>query len=335
MNLKFAIKSVAGEAQKEGDEFVRFSGLSEPFREGCEREVRKTGESGFGENRQVFVKFNTGLDEEMVEFYDWYTDEEKEELKTFIKENRPRIAKLYGGEDVIKPDNRYFWERKEVNRLFVDNYTVDKLFDTKNPSQCLLYLSIVGGAYMSLVAPTKEWAERNPGIPFYLALELEASATDSESYVTKLDAQAALAELSKDSGDGMFIVAWCTQYDSASYGAYSRTATPRSELIKYHSMFIEGSIPPKRGKKRDCPKLFLEYANKWKGQQTKAGVMVEAYVKAGEYYGFINSSKKKYVTDEGTVLGNTIEEAVKALMQNKNAEDLDRLREKVEKKWNE
>jgi hypothetical protein len=335
MNLKFAIKSVAGEAQKEGDEYVRFSGVSEPFREGCEREVRKTGEIGSGKDLQIFVKFTTGLEEDMVDFYDWYNESEKEEVKQFIKDNLDRIAKANGGLDVIKADNKYFWQRKDVNKLFVDNYTIDKLFDTKNPNHCLLYLSIISGAFMSLVAPTKEWAERNPGIPFYLALEKEASETDSELYVTKLDAQAALSKLSKDSGDGMFIVAWCTQYDSKSYGAYSRTATPPSELIKYHSMFIDGDIPEKKGRKRDCPKIFLDYANRWMGQQTKASVMVEAYVKAGEYYGFINSTKKKYVTDEGTVLGNTIEEAVRELMQNKNADDLDRLREKVEKKWNE
>lgn len=335
MNFKFAIKSVAGDAQREGDEVVRFSGISEPMHQGCEREVRKTGEIGSGRDLQTFVRFNTGLEPDMIEFYDWYSEAEKEALKEFIIENKPKISKFYGGDEVVKPENRYFWEKKEVYKLFVDNYTVDKLFDTKNPSQCLMYLSIASGAFMSLVAPTKDWAERNPGIPFYLALEAEASTTDSESYVGKLQAQAALSGLSEDSGDGMFIVAWCTQYDSASYGAYSRTATPRSELIKYHSMFIDGNIMGKKGKKRDCPKIFLDYANRWNGQQTKAAVMVEAYVKAGEYYGFINSAKKKYVTDEGTVLGNTIEECIKTLMQNKYSDDLDRLREKVEKKWNE
>lgn len=335
MNVRFAIKSVAGEATKEGDEFVRFSGISEPFREGCEREVRKTGELGEGATKQVFVNFTTGLDEELVEFYDWYTEEEKQQVIEFIKENKPRIAKFYGGLDTIKSDNKYFWTRNEVSKLFVDNYTIGKIFDTKNPNHALLYLGIISGAFMSLVAPTKEWADRHPGINFYLALESESAITDSEVYVNKLQAQAALAELSKNSGDGMFIVAWCTQYDSASYGAYSRVATPPSELIKYHSMFIDGQILAKKGKKRDCPKIFLDYANRWKGQQTKAAVMIEAYVKAGEYYGFINSNKKKYVTDEGTVLGNTISEAVSTLMKNTNAEELDRLREKVEKKWNE
>ena len=335
MNLKFAIKSVAGEATKEGDDFVRFTGISEPMHQGCEREVRKTGEIGSGKDLQVFVKFTTGLEEDLVDFYVWYSDEEKEQVKKFIAENKEKIARFYGGDEVIKPDNKYFWQRKEVNKLFVDNYTIDKLFDTKNPSHCLLYLSIISGAYISLVAPTKEWAERNPGIPFYLALEKEATETDSQDYVRKLDAQAALAELSQDSGDGMFIVAWCTQYDSVSYGAYSRTATPRSELIKYHAMFIDGNILPKKGKKRDCPAIFLDYATRWKGQQTKAAVMVEAYVKAAEYYGFINSAKKKYVTTEGTVLGNTIQEAVESLMKNQNADELDRIREKVEKKWNE
>ncbi len=41
MNIRFAIKNVAGKAKKEGDAFIRFSGVAEPFRRTEERESRK------------------------------------------------------------------------------------------------------------------------------------------------------------------------------------------------------------------------------------------------------------------------------------------------------
>ncbi len=55
----------------------------------------------------------------------------------------------------------------------------------------------------------------------------------------------------------------------------------------------------------------------------------------GEYYSFINQREKKYVTTEGTVLGNTVVEAVATLQKPKYQQDLEKLRDQVEAKWKE
>lgn len=336
MNLKFAIKSVAPASVREGDDIVRFSGNDEVFRNSCERACNLIGYQGFGPTKEPIVKFKTGLDEEAVEYYDWFTDEEKKEVKKFILENKERVIKAYGGEAITKDDNKDFWTSdKAWGRVRVDNYNLNQIRSTKDPKDCLLYLSIIAGAYPNLIAPTKEYAHKDSTIYFYLALEEDAVATDSESFVTKLEAQGALAALAKDTGDGMFILAWCLQYDSTSFGAYSRVMTSPKDLIKYHLQYIDGLINEKRGMKKSSPKKFIEYANLWNAPQTRAKLMVEAYVKAGEYYGLINKGKKTFQTREGTVLGNSIPEAVDTLMKQANADELDRLRDAVEKKWSE
>ena len=83
------------------------------------------------------------------------------------------------------------------------------------------------------------------------------------------------------------------------------------------------------------PKTFIDYANKWKGQQSRQELYVEAYIRAGEYFNFITQREKKFVTSDGTILGNTIKDAVTSIMKTKFSVDLQKLREQVEGKWKE
>jgi hypothetical protein len=336
MNVKFAIRTVVGPSEKEGNDYVRYTGNDEVFRNSIERFCTKVGERGYGKDAYPIVKFKTGLDPEEIDYCDWFTPEEKKVVKDFIVENRDRIISAYGGPDVTKDDNISFWTSDRAwGRLRVDNFTVDKERNTKNPSDCLLYLGILSGAFIDLVAPSREYAEGKTGIYFYLAVEDDAVASDAETYVTKLEAQGALSNLANDTGDALFILAWCLQYNTTAFGAFSRTMSPKGELIKYHSQYIDGLIFEKKGLKKSTPKKFIEYAKLWKSTQTRKKVMTEAYIKAADYYSFINKGEKAYVTREGTILGNTIEEAVENLMKPGNVEEFERIRDLVEKKWSE
>ena len=326
--MRFVIKNTASKAEKEGDVVIRHSGIAEPFIHVSLRTGTKIGVDGKGE---PIVSFETGLDESKVKFFKWYNDEEKKSVVKQIKEMRKEITDFYGGEEVLDHTNKYFWkDTREINRVQLTNN--DTLFyDTKNPAHALLYLSIISGAFHELVAPTRDWAERHQ-IMHYLALESE-DVFDDEDVFKRSDAHSLLSELRKDaSGDALFILAWCLQYDTVAYGAYLKS-TPLRDLVNYHIMYIDGKLVSKR--KRDMPGTFIEYAEKWKGQQTRPALFVEAYVKAGEYYNFINQREKKYVMTDGTVLGNTISDAVSNLMKPKFTQDLEKLRKQVEDKWKE
>lgn len=327
--MRFAIKNTASKAEKEGDVFLRYTGTAEPFRRVSERDCKKIGVDGAGNPK---LTFTTGLDEKQVKFFRWYTVKEQEEIMKQIKDLKPIIVDAYGGEDVVSDTNRYFWgEDRNVNRLSVSNEDMDIFYDTKAPAHALLYLSIVSGAFIEMVAPTREWAENNQ-IPHYLALETEETI-EEEDEITRSDAHSALSRIRKeDSYDALFILAWCIQYDTQSYGAYLRS-TPVKDLVNYHIKYIDGKLVTKR--KKNTPKIFIDYVEKWESPVLNPKLYAEAYVKAGEYYNFINQKEKKYVTAEGTVLGNTIDEAVTNLMKPKFTSDLEILRDKVESKWKE
>ena len=327
--MRFLIKNTASKDEKEGDVIIRYTGSSEPFHRVSEREGQKVGIDGAGKPKLVF---NTGLDVGKVEIFPWYNEEEKKMVAKQIKEMAPAIIKFYGGEDVVESSNQFFWkEDRRVNRLVLENSDMDIFFDTEKPAHALLYLSIISGAFIDLVAPTKDWAERHQ-LPHYLALETE-DVFEEEDEITRSDAHAALSELRKDANpESLFILAWCIQYNTQSYGAYTKNI-PTKDLINYHIKYIDGKLNLK--KKRNTPKVFIEYFNKWSSQQTRPAVLAEAYVKAGKYFNFIHEKTKKFETDEGTVLGNSIEEAVSTLLKPKFSNELQRLRDKVEKKWNE
>lgn len=328
MSIRFAIKNNSDKATVESDgTIVRFSGTSEPFRRKDERASFKVGQDVKGND---IIKFITGLDESRVKFYPWYNEEEQKEVIKQIKEYRQNIIDFYGGPEVVDDKNIYFWkDNRDVNVLAITEQDIDIFYDTKSPAHALLYLSIISGAFIDLVAPTKQWADDHY-TPHYLALETDHDYSD-DSDMTKMDAMAALAELRKEeSPDALFILAWCLQYDTNGYGAYGRNI-PARDLIQYHINYINGKLVTK--KKKDTAKEFLKYVEKWKGQQTRPQLYAEAYIKAGEYYNFIHSKDKKYTTAEGTVLGNTIQEAVTNVTKAKNSTDLETLRDKVEEKW--
>lgn len=327
--MRFLIKNTASKAEKEGDIFIRYSGTAEPFHRVSEREGQKIGVDGGGNPKLVFT---TGLDVKKVPFFQWYTDEEKEQVVKQIKELTPLIVEFYGGADAVESSNHFFWrDDRRVSRLSLQNTDMDVFYDTAKPAHALLYLSIISGAFIDMVGPTKDWAERHQ-LPHYLALETE-DTFEEEDEITRSDAHAALGELRKDANpESLFILAWCIQYDTQTYGAYTKSI-PTKDLINYHIKYIDGKLVSK--KKRNTPKVFMEYVEKWKTQQTRPSLYAEAYLKAGEYFNFINKKTKKYETEEGTVLGNTVEEAVTNLLKPKFAQDFQKLRDKVENKWKE
>lgn len=329
MSIKFQIRNTSPKAQREGNHIVRFSGTGEPFNRKSEREAKKVGVDAQG---NIKLRYNTGLDETKVAFLPWYNEQERKEVLKQIKEFKPIIIDYYGGEDVIQENNQFFWrDVRSVNILHLTHSNIELNYDTANPSHALLYLSVISGAFADLVGPTRDWAEANQ-LPHYLQLETEGYVDDDDESINRSDAHAALADLRKEGQEALFILAWCLQYDTQAYGAYLRS-TPTRNLVDYHIKYIEGKLSLK--KKRNTPKTFIEYYNRWKGQQTRPALLAEAYLKAGEYYNFVQQKQKKYTLANDTVLGATVNEAVDTLMKAKSARDLAELRDQVEAKWKE
>lgn len=333
MSTRFAIRNTAERAKREGESFVRYSGTGEPFHHDDERQSRAIETDQIGNpTKWTFV---TGLDEERVEYYNWFTEEEKEVVKNTIKEMKPKIVKHFGGEGNVRSENYGFWKkRRDINQLQINHENIDVFYDTERPEHALLYLSIIAGAFADVVAPNRDWAERHQ-IPHYLALEIETEAWGDDEDITRSDAHAELALLRREHGkDALFIITWCLQYDTTTFGAVNHN-TAEKDLMNYNIKYIDGKLGVKGMKKKNFPKTFLDAITRWKGAQTRQLLYVEAYIKAGEYFNYINQREKKYVTQDGTILGNTISDAVTNLMKPKFKVDLEALRNAVESKWKE
>lgn len=331
MSIRFAIRNTQDKATVAYDGTIdRYSGVSERFKRSSERASRtiKVNEK----NEPIAWRFNTGLDPEQVKFYAWYSDEEKKAVADAITELKKDIDAWYGGSEVTDPTNVAFWRNdRDVNRLSLTNEDIDTFFDTKYPIHALLYLSIISGAFIDTVAPTKDWAETHE-VMHYLALETDAIEENDPS-VIKGEAYAALVDLKRNEDpESLFILAWCLQYDTTAFAAITKS-TPQRDLIAFHNQFIEGKLRQKRVERRNTAQVFLNYYDKWKGQQTRPNLYVEAYIKAADYFSLIKSGSDKKFEFEGTPLGNSVEEAVKTLNKKSNADVLTRLRDAVEDKW--
>lgn len=328
--MKFMIKSNTGSVQKENDgTIIRYTGNAEPFKRGDEMAVKKIGEDKNGPK----LEFTTGLEENKIKYYGWFTPEQKEEYLKLLENYKPNLEDYYGGAETLDPTNKYFWLSPERNRITITNESLNRIFDMKNVEHAMFYFNVMGGAFLEVIAPTQTMAEVKK-IPHYLVLETENTDEEADDYVTKADAYANLRQLDKEEGgDALLYLAWILQNKSKGFGAYSRSST-KSELIKYHGEFIEGKLTKTR---RNCPKDFLLASDKWKeGGLVREALQVEAYLKAAEYYSFLNTNREnKYELPSGVILGASMEEAIDTIRKPKNRKDLDTLRNFVENKWKE
>ncbi len=79
--MRFLIRPLSDKPEKEGDVFIRYTGNSEPFARGDEMANTQVGVNA---DKSPIVKFRTGLDEDQIKFYGWFTKEEQEEYKKFL-----------------------------------------------------------------------------------------------------------------------------------------------------------------------------------------------------------------------------------------------------------
>jgi hypothetical protein len=326
--MKFMIKPLAGQPVREGDTIVRYTGNSEPFLRGDVMYSERIG----GTDENPIIKFATGLDADQIKFCNWFSEEQKVELEKLLEQYKPILETKFGVE-ALDSKNKYFWTKPEYYKIRIDNDTEGQVFDLKKPEQALLFFNIMGGAFLEVVAPNKTMAEVK-GIPHYLVLETDVVDEVADDISVKTDAYVALRQLEKsEGGDALMYIAWCLQTETKGFGAYTRS-TPKSELIKYHGEFIEGKLSKT---KRNCPKDFVAYADKWlEGGLVKNKVMIEAYLKAADFYSYLNTNaENKYQLPSGVVLGATIEASVDSILKPRQAKDFEALRDVVESKGTE
>lgn len=312
---RFAIRSTRPPVQKEGNKIIYGTGDDVPFRHTCELFIKQVTDTEF--------EYITGLEPKHIT----YSNDIPEELKpTLLKRQAEAIKVLIGihGKDTLRPTNKYFWEPRSSFK--VDNETLSKFFDTKEPEHLLLYWKIMGGGYDDAIGLTYDVA-LSLGIPFYMTEMEEEAERRTEDISLKVKAFSMLEELSeKKSTEDMLWLAWMLHPNTMGY----THSTPKATLYNGHYEFIEGRLVKKS--KKSCPKQFIDACNLLKSDKTR--IIASAIVKAGEYFGlvYVNKENKYQTRLNNTILADSIEESIEVLLKPGNLEELELLREEVEKK---
>lgn len=317
MSKRFAIRSTRPDEQKHGNAIVFGTGEQVPFAHSCELTVFQISEKEF--------EYLTGLEPKHIKTAPYYTAEEKTALAKQQTEDLKKLVELFG-KDRIKADNKFFWE--DHARFLLTNETLSTFFDADeaHPDHILLRWKILGGGYIEEIAPSYEIAQQY-GAPFYMTEFEEEAERQTEDISSKVKAYVLLEELDeKKSAEDLLWLSWALHPSNMGYTQRTAKAT----LYKAHYEYIEGLLV--KSKKKSCSKQFIDAVALLKTDKTR--LIARAILNASDYFGLVFQNKEgKYQTrGKGTILGSDVDEAVETFLRGENIEELEAIREEVEKK---
>lgn len=278
---------------------------------------------GFTHVYEVFAKqlsggryrYQTGLVPEEA------PEEKREEIAQALAE-----LEAYYGKGQLDPFNVSFWRDIKL-KLDKKNMFLDI---ANNPEHKLLYYVIKGGGLQEVAASydeavdgatTKRWFMVEPE---HLA---NINALDDRTINKALYSLTVLDE--EKTFDDMFLV----HKALVSTDRGTTKQTPRSALYKDLSDFIYGKIS--KTDKRKTPKQFVETFKLI--SEDKQKLFITAYVRDAVYFNFLTTTEDGQLQniETKTRYGTTVQKAIQYLSNPANQDELDNIKERVEKKWSE
>ena len=262
-------------------------------------------------------RYLTGLDEIIVENDSSLSDAEKKERIAKIKGTIKRLESFFGvGNLDATKDN--VWSQVILN---LDRKTTN--LDLTNPRNEILFHCIKAGGFTE-VAPSIEEAQRN-GKKFYLIEPLEF--VENRVAPRKLVGQAtsALYEMNEKKGfDDIFFLA---KYLLPVEKGYTKS-TSKSLMYEDLDKYINGEIV--RKSKSDCARIFLEATKK-----PKPELIVHCLLKDAIEYNFVyqNPAGELKNNETGGIYGTSVEKATEHLLKASYENELDNIKERIEKIW--
>ena len=227
------------------------------------------------------VRFKTGLVAEDIESnYQFKTAEDKE---IFTKAAEPLIERILKKYPTAKDgSNIHFWNPGRTE-LKLNSSTLDRMYDTEDIEDAILYLNILGGGYPS-ISPTIDLAHQNFN-RFYLTTSEEyTQKVSQEKFGFKRKATAALDELLEKTGiDGLVWISYLTAHVNRGYGFSTSKETFEQIFMDY----LEGNVA--KVDKKFATENFYNLAQLWK--KDKDQLIGKAVVSAGVYHGILYKPK--------------------------------------------
>lgn len=277
---------------------------------------------GFAHSYPVFAKevykgkykYITGLDVDSVD------EDKKAEIKSVVEE-----LERYFGAGTLDPFNEAFWKDRKI---LLNKKTT--FLNLTNPEDKLNYYIIKGGGIFE-IAPSYESAIEGSTQKRWYLIEPEhyadISAIDDKVFNKAISKLVKLEE--EGTLDDMLLV---HKLLITSDRGITRQ-TPKSAIYKDLSGFINGKII--KTDKRKAPKNFVDTVELISKDKKK--LYITAYVKDANYFNFLTVSEDGQLQniETRTKYGTTLEKAVSFLSNPANQDELESIKSKVEKKWNE
>jgi hypothetical protein len=264
-------------------------------------------------------RYLCGLDPEMIEYDESLSREEKDAKIAEVKSIIERLERFFGKGN-LDPTNEKHWSKIS---LTIDRKTTN--LDLTNPKTELLLHCIRGGGFTT-VAPSLEKAYKI-GAQFYLVEPVEFIENRISNSKTISKAIATLERINDSkSFDDLFYLA---KYILPVEKAYTRH-TPKGLMWEDLYKYISGEIV--KQSKIAGANIFLE-ANK----KSKIELSLTSLVKDAVYYQmlYVNDKGEFKNNETGGVYGTTIERVVAHLQNPAYSHELENVKVRVEKKWNE
>ena len=278
---------------------------------------------GFTHVYNVFAKqlsggkyrYQTGLDLQDFE------DDKKPEIEEAIK-----YLENHYGKGVLDPFNDVFWRDISI-KLDKKNIFLDI---TNNAEHKLLYYVIKSGGIQEIAGSYNEAVEAGQPKKWFMVEpeELADISVQSDRISNKAIAKLEYLDEERTFEDMMLIHKVLITSDRG-----VTKNTPKGTIYKDLSDFISGKIL--KTNKKQTPKQFIDAVELIKSDKKK--LYITAYVKEAVYFNFITPSEDGGLvnTETRTKYGASQEKAIAFLTNPINQEELDNIKERVEKKWSE
>lgn len=250
-----------------------------------------------------------------------YDEDKRPEIEEAVK-----YLENWYGKGSLDPFNETFW--KDINiKLDKKNIFLDI---ANNAEHKLLYYVIKAGGIQEIAPTYNEAVEASQPKKWFMVEPEELADISVQSDRTINKAIAALEWLDEEKTfDDMMLVH--KVLITSDRGATKNT--PKSALYKDLSGFIHGTIV--KTNKKQTPSQFIETVNLIKTDKKK--LYISAYVKEAVYFNFLTPGEDGGLvnTETRTKYGASQEKAIAFLSNPVNQEELDNIKERVEKKWSE
>lgn len=259
-------------------------------------------------------RYVTGLEE----------DEVPEERKQEVREAKAILEKWYG-KGTLEPTNEDFWKERKI--------TINKkntFLNLDTPDDLLTYCVVKAGGIYEISPSFEEAATGSMRKRWYLVEPSQQADLMVSDDRTVNRAIAALEEIDeKGTFDDLFLIH--KVLITSDRGTTKQT--PKSAIYKDLSDFIHGKIV--KTDKRKTPKQFIEAAKALKSDKKIA--FITAYIKDGLYFNYLTTSKdgKMENIETRTKYGFNVQDAVGYLSKPSSQDELENLKNKVEKRWSE